>query len=412
MAVLSATFLMQLRDQITFNMQVLGRHRLRTLLLLLTVAVGVASVIILTSLGEGARRYVDREFSALGNRMLVVLPGRTETTGGAPPIYGTTPRDLTLEDAAALAQLPNLIRIAPVIAGTGRVSVGSLARDVITIGTTPDFFEVRNLQVVLGRSLPTESFTEASPVCILGAKLKRALFGNRNPLGSWLRIGDSRYRVVGVLAERGESLGLDMRDMVIIPVRSAERLFNSPGLFRILIELREPDLVDHSKERIRETIRRRHEGEDDITLISQDAMLSSFNNVLTTLTTAVVGIAAISLVVAGVLIMNISLISVSQRRREIGLMKALGASASEVRWLFLGEALILSSAGALAGVLMAEVVVAVAFRVFPDFPIAAPLWAELAAVAVALGCGMIFSWWPASRASRLDPVLALRGIVE
>ena len=400
---------MNLQDRLHFNWQVLNRHRLRTGLLLITIALGVASVIMLTSLGEGARRYVDREFSALGNQLLVILPGKTETTGAAPPIYGTSPRDLTQEDAQSLSSISTVRQVAPVIAGTARVSYASSARDVITIGTTPSFFPIRNLKVNLGRPLPDSSINVSTPICVIGAKLKRELFGNSNPINQWLRIGDRRYRVIGVLTERGESLGLDLRDMVIIPVRSAEILFNSPGLFRILVELDHPQSVAYTKKRINELISRRHEGEDDITIISQDSMVTTFNRVLTSLTAAVGGVAAISLVVAGILIMNISLISVSQRRREIGLLKAIGASASDVRWLFLGESLMLTTTGAVIGLMVGEGVVALALRLLPDFPFAVPLWAEAAAVVIALANGLIFSWWPASRAAKLDPVLALRG---
>ena len=400
---------MKFQDQLLFNWQVLNRHRLRTCLLLLTIALGVASVIMLTSLGEGARRYVDREFSSLGNQLLVILPGKTETTGTAPPIYGTSPRDLTLEDSQSLATISTVTRVAPIIAGTARVEYHSFAREVITIGSNADFFPIRNVTVALGRQLPESASDNASPVCVLGARLKRELFGNRNPLNQWLRIGDRRYRVIGVLQERGESLGLDLRDMVIIPVRSAEMLFNSPSLFRILVELDHPASLEHSKRKIRQLISRRHEGEDDITLISQDSMISTFNQVLTTLTAAVGGVAAISLLVAGILIMNISLISVSQRRQEIGLLKAVGASAVDVRWLFLGESLMLTASGALIGVLAGELAIALALRLIPDFPFAVPLWAELAAVLTALTSGLVFSWWPASRAAKLDPVRALRG---
>ncbi|MBY4675111.1 ABC transporter permease [Marinobacterium arenosum] len=400
---------MKLVDQLHFNLQLLRRHRLRTGLLLLSITVGVASVIMLTSLGEGARRYVEQEFSSLGNQLLIVLPGRTETTGGAPPIYGTTPRDLTIADAEALGQLPGISRFAPIIAGTGRVSYRSFARDVITIGTNADFFPVRRLSLSLGQGLPADAASLAAPVCVLGARLKRELFGNANPINQWLRIGDYRYRVVGVLAERGESLGLDMRDMAIIPLRSAEALFNSPGLFRVLLEMKPQVSQELIKDRVRQTIRRRHEGEDDVTLISQDSVLSAFNEILTTLTAAVAAIASISLIVAGVLIMNISLISVSQRRAEIGLLKALGASGAAVRQLFIGEALMLAAVGTLIGIAVGEAVVALALRLFPDFPLAAPWWAELAAALIAIGCGLLFSWYPANKAAGLDPVRAMRG---
>jgi len=398
----------RLTDQVRFNWQLFRGHRVRTILMLLAVAIGVASVIMLTSLGEGARRYIDREFTSLGSRLLIVFPGRKETTGGQPPIYGTAPRDLTLEDAVALSRVRGVQRMAPIIAGTALVTRDSRGREVITIGTSRAFFAVRQLAVSAGATLPQRADTEAMAICVLGAKLKNELFGNDQAVGAWVRVGDRRMRVVGVLAERGESLGLDMRDLVIIPVRTAEQLFNTQGLFRVMLELREGAEEADVEQRLQMAVRERHEGEDDITIVSQDAMLAAFDNIIATLTLAIAAIAAISLLVAGILIMNISLISVSQRRREIGLLKALGASAAQVRSLFLGESLLLVSLGSLLGIAFALLVVLVLRQVWPNFPLVPPLWALPAAVATALASGLFFSWLPAKRAAALDPVLAMR----
>ncbi len=403
---------MRLSDQVRFNTLVFQRYGVRTFLLLLAVGIGVASVILLTSLGEGARRYVDQEFSSLGNRLLVVLPGRKETTGGAPPIYGTVPRDLTLEDANALLRIPGVNAIAPVIAGTTTVARESRSREVITIGTTAGFFVVRKLDVGKGKILPPRADSEALAVCVLGVKLQRELFGAAPSIGQWVRVGDRRMRVIGILEERGESLGLDLRDMIIIPVRTAEQLFNSPGLFRIIIDLNVNTSIVDTEKRIRSIIRQRHEGEDDVTLVSQDAMLAAFGNILTTLTLAIGAISAISLLVAGILIMNISLISVSQRREEIGLLKAIGASSRQVRQLFMGESLLLISLGSITGIAFAFGSIFVASVLWPNFPLAPPVWAVPAAVGIALLAGLLFSIYPANRAAGLDPVLAMRGLQQ
>lgn len=400
---------MYLADQIRFNGQIFLRHRVRTGLLLLAVGLGVASVILLTSLGEGARRYVDQEFSALGNQLLIVFPGRKETTGGSPPIYGTAPRDLTLEDAQALDRIPSIEAVAPVIAGTTAIAVESLSREAIVLGSTPEIFQVRQLEVSQGKILPNRTRTEAMAVCVLGSKLKRELFGHSRAIGEWIRAGDRRLRVIGVLVERGESLGMDLSDMIIVPVRTAEQMFNSPGLFRVLIELTGNADTSRTEKRILEIIRERHEGDEDITIVSQDAMLAAFDNILATLTLAIAAIAAISLLVAGILIMNLSLISVSQRKREIGLLKAIGASSAQVRQLFLGESLMLVSLGSVAGIIFAWAVVLVIGRLWPVFPIFPPWWSMPAAVGTALLAGLVFSIMPARRASALDPVLALRG---
>jgi len=177
---------MKLFDQLVFNRQVFLRHRVRTLLMLLAVAIGIASVILLTSLGEGARGYVDREFSALGNRILIVLPGRKETTGGGPPIYGASPRDLTLEDANALGRIPGVLAVAPIVAGTTTISHSSRSREVITLGSTAAFFAVRQLQVGAGTLLSARAESEPLAVAVLGIKVKRELFGSSRALGEWV----------------------------------------------------------------------------------------------------------------------------------------------------------------------------------------------------------------------------------
>ncbi len=403
---------MKLHDKIQFNLQVLGRHRVRTALLLLAVGIGVASVILLTSLGEGARRYVDREFSAMGNNTLIIFPGKTETVGGMPPIYGATHRDLTLEDASMIGRISGVEDYAPIIAGSSLVSYGNRAREVITIGSTPGFFAVRQLDTGRGKILPESTITEAVAVCVLGAKLKRELFDNKRAIGEWVRIGDRRFRVIGVLSERGESLGLDLRDMVVIPVRSAEQLYNSPGLFRLMVSLKQVGSAKYIEERIRDIVKLRHEGEDDVTIVSQDSMLEAFNGILVALTLTIGAIASISLLVAGILIMNISLISVSQRRQEIGLLKAIGASSGQVRDLFLGESLLLVGLGCICGIAFATLVLEIANHLLPSFPMRAPWWSIVAAVVTAMCSGLLFSWLPSRRAASLDPVLAMRGIME
>jgi putative ABC transport system permease protein len=401
---------MRLFDQLVFNRQLFMRHRVRTVLLLLAVSIGVASVILLTSLGEGARGYVDREFSALGNRILIVLPGRKETTGGGPPIYGASPRDLTLEDANALGRIPGVLAVAPIIAGTTTIAHSNRSREVITLGSTDAFFTVRQLNVGMGRLLSARARTEPLAVCVLGVKVKRELFGSRRALGQWVRVGDRRMRVIGVLEERGESLGLDMRDMLVIPVRTAEQLFDSPGLFRILLDIAPSADSDKIQEQTLRVIRKRHDGEEDVTVISQDSMLAAFDNILATLTMAIAAISSISLLVAGILIMNISLISVSQRRKEIGLLKAIGASSRQIKQLFIGESLLLISMGSALGISVAFALIFVFAGLWPSFPLQPPTWAVPAALLVAFGTGLVFSIMPAKRAAALDPVLALRGL--
>ena len=400
---------MRLSDQIRFATSSLLAARARTLLMLLAMSIGVAAVIVLTGLGEGTRRYVVAEFAELGTHLLIMLPGRNETTGGAPPLFGETPRDLSIGDALALLREPTISRIAPLAVGNAPVSVGSREREVTVIGATRDFFPIRHLTIGQGRSLPDIDPERAANVAVIGSGLRQELFGHQRALGNWLRINDQRYRVIGVLASGGHSLGQNLDDMIVIPVASAQRLFNSPSLFRVLIQARSEADIPAAQRAARRVIRDRHDGEDDVTIITQDALLATFDEILGALTLAVGGIAAISLAVAGILIMNVMLIAVSQRVAEIGLLKAIGAPASQVMRLFLIESVLLAGSGALLGLLVGDAAITGLQWVFPTFPVAAPLWAPLAAAAVAVATGLLFGALPARRAARLDPVTALNG---
>lgn len=400
---------MRATDLIRFATKSLAGARSRTLLMLLAMSIGVASVVVLTALGEGARRYVVGEFAQLGTHLLIVMPGRNETTGGAPPLFGSTPRDLTLDDALSLLRERSIDLIAPVTVGNAPVSHGSREREVTIVGTTHDYFIIRHLDVSSGRPLPDIDPTRSSNVVVLGPGLKHELFGAQAFLGEWVRINDRRFRVIGVLGEGGQSLGQDMDDMALIPVASAQSLFNAASLFRIMIQARSEHDIERAKKATSDIIRERHDGEDDVTVIAQDALLSTFDGILRALTYTVGGIAAISLAVAGILIMNVMLVAVSQRVSEIGLLKALGSPERQVLRLFLVESVLLASAGALLGLLISVAAIVALQRVFPTFPLAAPLWAPLAAVGVAVTTGLIFGVLPARRAARLDPVKALTG---
>jgi putative ABC transport system permease protein len=379
----------------------------RTLLTLLAMAIGVGAVILLTALAEGARRYVTREFTSLGTHLLIAIPGRSETTGGPPPLLGETPRDLTIEDALALKRSSAIRRIAPVALGSAPVAWRQRERETTILGSTVDLFDIWQLSMAQGRFLPPGNPSRGSAVCVLGYKTKRELFGNASPLGEWVRIGGRRFRVIGVLAPKGQSLGLDMGEIAIIPVASAQMLFNTTSLFRIMVQAGGREAVPPAKRAILNIIRDRHEGEDDVTVITQDAVLQTFDRIFTALTLTVGGIAAISLAVAGILIMNVMMVSVSQRKTEIGLLKAIGSPQRQILHLFLLESAVLSSIGSLMGVVLALVGTWATRRFYPDFPVTIPLWALTAATGVGLLTGLVFGALPARRAAGLEPVEAL-----
>ncbi|MEC4749254.1 ABC transporter permease [Methylomicrobium sp. Wu6] len=379
----------------------------RAALIILSMSIGVASVSVLVALGESARGYIVHEFESLGTHLVIVLPGRNETTGGPPPIFGETPRDLTLGDAEALAVSPHIAAIAPLTIGSAPVSAHGLERETNIFGSTQALLRVRHLNMAQGSFLPKMPADQALSVCVIGQTIRKELFSNRQAIGQWLRINDRRFRVIGILASEGESIGVDFDEMVIIPVASAQALFDTESLFRILSETKSEQAMHKAVDDVRNIIRARHEGEDDVTIITQDSVVNTFDKILTALTLTVASIAAISLAVAGVLVMNVMLVSVTQRTAEIGLLKALGATRGQLHALFLTEAAMLSLAGATVGALVGQLALIGLQMIYPKFPFELPSWAFFAALGVALLNGLIFGFLPARKAAKLNPIAAL-----
>ena len=388
----------------------LTRYPLRTFMMLLATAIGVAAVVVLTSLGEAARRYVTGEFRSLGTHLLVVLPGKTETGGIGPGMLaGQSPRDLTLDDARALLRSAAVEHVAPMVIGAATASSGALERDITLMGTTASLLFIRDWKLSLGEFLRDQDWSNASQECVLGHTVRHELFGEHEPLGQWLRLGNRRCRVVGILEAQGSSITVNVDELVIIPVASAQALLNVPGLFRILVQARGREEIQPAKRFVIETIKARHHGEEDVTVVTQDAVLSTFDGIFNTLTAALAGIASVSLVVAGVLIMNVMLVSVSQRTREIGLLKALGATRKQITWLFLAEAIILAALGGVVGTALGYAAGAAMHVVYPALDFNPPVWAVAVALMTAVSSGIVFGIMPARRAARLDPIAALAG---
>ena len=398
---------MSFYDLFMFAWTALKGHRLRTVLCTLGVAIGVASVVLLTALGEGGRIYVTGELATLGSSLIIILPGKIETQGMV-PLIGGVPHDLTLQDAEAIRRrVPNVSRMSSLTIGQSLVSHGSLSRNVPVIGTTYEFLEIRRLTMARGSFIPPGEIDRGSPVCVIGTKVEQELFRNTNPLGKLLRIGDWRFRVIGVISPKGESMGFNIDDVVMIPVATALKVYNQTTLFRVFVESTSYKELDKTKTEIIRVIKERHENEEDITLLTQDSVLASFNEIFTALTLALAGIAAISLSVAGIGIMNVMLVSVSERTSEIGLLKAIGVKPSQVVSVFLAEASLLSILGGILGLTTSLFLVDVMQHVFPAFPFQVPGWAIISSVAVAILVGILFGVWPAKRASKLDPIQAL-----
>ena len=361
---------MRTADLIYFARGAATGNPLRAGLLVLAMAIGVAAVVVLTALGDGARRYVMNEFSSLGSNLVIVLPGRSQTGGFNPGNAITnTPRDLTIDDAQALQRAASVARVAPLAVGTSEISFGGKLREVMVAGTTAQYVAVRNMTLAQGRFLAPGDWRRGASEVVIGANVRNEIFGSQTALGQLVRVGDRRMRVVGMNTD----------ELVFVPVSLAQALFNSNTLFRILVEANGRESIDAAKVQVAEILKLRHEGEEDVTVITQDAVLATFDKLLGALTLAVAGIAAISLAVAGILVMNVMLVSVAQRTGEIGLLKALGAT---------GGAAIIR-------------------LLYPTFPAYPPDWAVLAGLGTALVTGVLFGVMPARRAAQLDPVQAL-----
>ncbi|MBL8860401.1 MAG: ABC transporter permease [Planctomycetes bacterium] len=392
-------------DAFGFAAAALSTQRRRTLLSLLGVTIGVAAVVLLTALGEGARGFVAAQFEGIGANVLAVAPGRVKT--GGVPAFGHTTTDLSIADAVALRRaLPHARAAAPLVVGVDEVAHGARARSAMLLGTTADMRTIRGLELASGAFLPEGDWDRGANVAVLGARTAAELFPGTSPLGAQVRVGDWRLRVVGVLRPRGLHMGADLDEAVFVPVATAMRMLDRRSLFRVLLMLRSPDELEAARATADRLLVERH-GREDFTLITPDAIVAALQGILTVLTLALAGIAAISLCVAGVGIMNVMLVSVSERRAEIGLLKAVGAGRGQVVRLFLVEAALIAGAGGVLGAALGWALAGAVRGLFPQFPAEPPAWAVGAALSVSLLVGLAAGAWPARAAARLDPVAAL-----
>jgi len=345
----------------------------------------------------------------VGSNLVIVVTGKVETSGGMPAFGGTT-RNLTLEDCDAIKRQSSRVReVAPFALGSGAIEAGERSRDTRIIGTTAPFLTLRKLTMAIGQFLPTGDPRQGDHVVVLGNKVARELFHDENPLGRLVRVAQWRFRVIGVLGPKGTSVGIDYDDLVIVPVSLGLKMFNQTGLFRIMIEAVTPEAVPAALGQVRAVLIERHDNNEDFTLITQDAMLKTFSAVINALTAGLAGIAAISLAVAGIGIMNVMLVSVSERTSEVGLLKALGARRRQILDVFLVEAVMLSTGGAVVGVIVGVIVILIAAGIWPFIPLQlSPGWITLV-MALAVIAGVSFGLMPARRAARLDAAEALRG---
>ncbi|MBI5936805.1 MAG: ABC transporter permease [Betaproteobacteria bacterium] len=397
---------MKWRDFIQLNLRALTAHRLRSFLTLLGIAVGIAAVILLTSIGEGIHRFVLNEFTQFGTNVIGINPGKTTTHGSPVGLLGTV-RPLTLDDSEAMARLPNIVASTPFVQGNTEIEANGRVRRTMAYGVGPAMDRTFRMRPSIGQFLPADDLHSPRAYAVLGAKMRRELFGDANPLGERIRIGGSRFRIVGVMEAKGQVLGIDLDDSVFIPAARGLELFNREGLMEIDVTYEAGIPSAHVADQIKRLLIARH-GREDFTITTQEDMLRTLSNVLDILTFAVGALGGISLVVGGVGIVTIMTIAVSERTNEVGLLLALGAPRHTVLTLFLGEAILLAAIGGIFGLLLGVGLAQLLHLAVPALPVHTPWTFVLAAETIAALIGLAAGVLPARRAARLDPVEALR----
>lgn len=398
---------MQLADSLQFALQAIFSHRLRSFLTLLGIAVGITAVILLTSIGEGVHQFVLKEFTQFGTNVINVAPGKTKTGGTPTSGIPTTSRLLTLEDAAALKKLPQIIGSSPTVWGNSEVEGNGRVRRSTVYGVDADFLTVLSTKVGMGHFLPSTAGESSRAQVVLGNKLHKELFGRKSPLGARVRIGGLHFRVIGVLVPKGQFLGIDLDDTAFIPAQRALELYNREGLMEINVIYAENASSANVAAAIKEQLTRRH-GREDFTITTQEDMLATLSNILNILTAAVGALGAISLLVGAVGIVTIMTISVTERTNEIGLLMALGAKPHSILSLFMGESILLSLLGGLLGLCFGIGIAQLLHFALPGFPVQTPWSFVLAAVLISALIGLLAGVAPAIRAASLSPVDALR----
>ncbi len=396
---------MLFRDFITLTTSSFLTARMRSFLTGLGIAIGIAAVILLTSIGEGLHQFVLAEFSQFGTNIVSIQPGKTQTQGGNIGIISSV-RQISLDDADALRHLPYVENVNPSVMGNAELKANGRTRRTTVFGEGRNFATSFTMKVQSGSFWPDEDNEQARAFVVLGAKVRRELFPGENPLGQYLRVGGQRFRVVGVMEPKGQVLGLDLDDAVFVPAARAMELLNRPGLMEVQVSYRVGVDADKVIGLINERLKQRH-GREDYTIISQEQALEVLSSVLNVITFAVGALGGISLLVGAVGILTIMTMAVSERTAEIGLLRALGARESQVLTLFLGEAILLSAMGGLAGLGLGVGIAQGLHLLIPALPVHTPWLFALLAELSAISIGLIAGVAPARRAARLDPVEAL-----
>lgn len=400
---------MPIREILLLAYEALMSNKLRAGLTMLGMIIGVGAVVLLVSIGNGAKNYITSEFEGLGSNLIMIQPGKTDSKGTMGPPMGNSKKKLSLADLEALErQSFNLDAITGLMFGTAAVTRTEATSNVTLLGVNDQFIKIFNIKVGLGQFISREEDDSARRVAVLGNKTALNLFGDEAPIGQWVKINQSEHRVIGVLAASGQTLGFNMDDMVMIPTRTAMRLLNDDKLFGLRAKAKSKVGIDDAVDEIKAILKKRQNGEENFTVTTQLSMLQSMNTILGMLTFVLGGIAMISMIVGGIGIMNIMLVSVTERTREIGIRRAVGARRVDVLKQFLFEAITLSMIGGTLGLGGSTLLTYAVYWFVPSFDMRAPIWVLAPAFLMSLLTGVIFGVFPARKASRIETIEALR----
>jgi putative ABC transport system permease protein len=397
---------MLINDSVKLAMGALFSQRMRSFLTALGIAVGIASVVLLTSIGEGVHRFVLSEFTQFGTNLIAITAGKATTAGMSGALISNV-RPLSMNDALALERIPRVRGVVPFVQGNAPVEFGKRVRRTYVFGVGPAVPSVWKMKVAIGRFLPKDDPRAARPLAVLGSKVRDELFGIENPLGQRIRIGGERFRVIGVMESKGQMLGFDLDDAVYFPAARALAMFNRESLMEIDLLYASGTGADKIVKKVKQRLIARH-GSEDFTITTQEQMLDVLGSVLNILTLAVGTLGGISLLVGGVGILTIMIIAVSERTAEIGLLRAIGAGRRQILTLFLGEAVVLAGIGGVAGLVIGTGGAWLLGAAVPALPTHTRWSYVLLAEMLAAFIGLLAGILPAYRAANLDPIEALR----
>ncbi|MBS1985782.1 MAG: ABC transporter permease [Bdellovibrionales bacterium] len=400
---------MPIREIFRLALEALLANKLRSGLTMLGLIIGVGAVVLLVSIGNGAKNYVTGQFEGLGTNLILIQPGRTDRKSAMGTPIGNVKKKMTLGDVEALQRKAfNLDAVTGILLGNGSVDYQGNKNNVQVLGTNEQFVNIFNIHVATGSFYTREDEDSGRRIVTLGHNVAKNLFGDDSAVGKLVKINSSEFRVVGVFEKVGDKVGLNMDEFAFIPTKSALRLFNEDKLFGIRAKARTKVGIQDALDEISTILKERRNGEEDFTLVTQESMLKTMNTILGMLTYVLGGIAMISMIVGGIGIMNIMLVSVTERTREIGIRRAVGARRSDIMRQFLAEAVALAIIGGLIGLTTSVGFTYLVSAFAKGFDMRAPGWILAPSFILSSITGIVFGVWPARKAARIETIEALR----